>query len=223
VRSTVTPQYVGDVEIVAVLATGAGLVALFALTEALRRHGVQADITRRLAHMSSGGAAATFPLYLQLRDALLLALGFALLLAWTTHEGTLESIHGVSRPTIGGIAFPLGLALAAVVSWSHPYAFAFAVLVLALADPAAGMTGEWLGTNRWTWPGGKTWVGSLGFLLVTLGLAIAFGFAVGEPRPILALVASVVMSTIEAPLIWGMDNLAIPVAAGLLGTSLLGL
>ncbi|HZT96514.1 MAG TPA: hypothetical protein VFB34_06720 [Chloroflexota bacterium] len=211
------------VETAETLATGAGLLALLALVEILGRRRLPHDITRRLAHMGSGAEAATFPLYLHLRDALLLAVGFGLLLAWAWREGKLRSIHDVARPTVGATAFPLGLALAALISWSHPFAFAFAALVLALSDPAAAMIGGRRAMRRWSWPGGKTPAGTGAFMLVSFVLAVDFGLATSDPRPLAAVLVSGVLAAIEAPLLWGLDNLVVPVAAAVLGSTLLGL
>lgn len=127
------------------LATAAALLALFALTENAWHRGFPPDVTRRLAHVVGAGAAATFPIYLQLRNVLVLAAGFTAFLTYTWLRGSLVSIHGVTRPSAGAALFPAGLGLAALAAWDHPAAFAFAALVLAFADPAAALVGLHIG------------------------------------------------------------------------------
>ncbi len=206
------------------LATAAALLALFSLTEHARHRGLSSVVTRRLAHAVGAGAAATFPLYLQLRDVLLLSAAFAAFLAYTWLRGSLLSIHGVTRLSVGAPLFPLGLGLAALASWYHPGAFAFASLVLALADPAAAVVGQRLPRPGWRVAGGKkTAGGSLALFSVSLTLGTIFAAASGGPRLLATVVVSAVLTVIEGSLGYGLDNLLLPPAAAMLGQTLLGL
>ena len=204
------------------LATAAGFLALFAASEATFHRGIPADTTRRLTHVAGAGAAATFPLYLQLRDVLLLACAFTTFLAYTCIRESLNSIHGVTRPSAGALFFPIGLGCAALVAWGHPMAFAFGALVLALADPAAGAMGGRVTSLSWRVPGGtKSLCGSLALFVVVAGLGAIFGIAVGDLRPVKLAAAAAVLSVIEGSLGYGLDNLLLPLAASVLGQTLL--
>ncbi len=206
------------------VATGASLVTLFAAAEAARQRGFRADTTRRLAHTIGACTAAVFPLYLQLRDVLLLAALSTAFLTATWLHGALGSIHAVGRPTIGALVFPVGLALAAVVAWPHPRAFAFAALVLALGDPAAAIAGERSRGAGWNVAGGrKTVCGSLAFFTVASLLGFVFRAFSGETRMMDTLTAAAVLTVLEGCLGYGLDNLLVPVTAALLGEKLLGL
>lgn len=214
----------GEMEWLLTAASAVALLGLFALTETARRRGLRAETTRRFAHAAGAGVAALFPLYLQLRDVLFLAtLSTAFLLATWWHD-RLGSIHAVTRPTAGALIFPIGLALAAVVAWPHPRAFAFAALVLALADPAAAIAGERLRGPAWRLAGSrKTLSGSLAFFVVSAALGLMFAASSSEMRPMAAVVVAAALTAIEGCLGYGLDNLPLPVAAAILGETLLSL
>jgi dolichol kinase len=213
------------VEWLLTLLTAAGLLLLFGISEELlRRRLLPPEKTRRMVHSLGAGACATFPLYLRLRDVLLLAGAFTIFLTLTWRRHGLRSIHAVDRPTAGALVFPAGLALAALAVWSHPRAFAFGALVLALGDPAAAIVGTTIGGPGWHVAGGrKTFAGSVALWLVVLLLAIVFGSLSGELRPSDAIAAATVLATVEGTIGYGLDNLPLPIVAAVLGELLLGL
>jgi dolichol kinase len=212
------------VEWVLTIATAAALALLFAATEIARRHGLPAETTRRGAHVLGAGAVAAFPLYLRLRDGLLLAAAAGTFLTYTWVRSRLPSIHAVGRPSAGAPLFPIGFAVAALVVWGHPIAFAFAALVLALADPAAAIAGERIGSPAWRVAGGrKSLSGSAAFFTVSLALGMVAGVASGDPRPPAAVVVAGILTLIEGSLGYGLDNLPLPVVTAVLGETLLGL
>lgn len=206
------------------LATAAALFVIFALSEAAIHHGIPAEATRRLAHAVGAGTSAVFPLYLQLRDMLLLASSFTVFLTYTWVRGSLRSIHGVARPSIGALLFPIGLGAVALVVWGHPRAFAFAALVLAFADPAAATVGNRVPSSEWRVIGGKKSVsGSLSFFIVSAALATIFAVASSDPHPLKAVAVATILTLVEGSLGYGLDNLALPWTAAILGETMLGL
>jgi dolichol kinase len=210
------------VEWLLTLATAAGFLALFAASEAAFHRGIPADTTRRLTHVAGAGAAATFPWYLQLRDVVLLACAFTTFLAYTWIRASLNSIHGVTRPSAGALFFPIGLGCAALVAWGHPIAFAFGALVLALADPAAGAMGVRITSRDWRVLGDKKSLnGSLAHFVVVAGLGTIFGIAVGDLQPVKLAAAAGVLTVIEGSMGYGLDNLLLPLTAAVLGETLL--
>jgi dolichol kinase len=200
------------------LGTAIALLGLFAVSEFAGRHGLRAETTRRLVHVAGAGTTALFPLYLHLSEVVALGVVFTLFLTWTRVRGSLKSVHAVARPTIGAIVFPVGLVLAALTVWSHPPAFSYAALMLALADPAAAVVGRQFGSSRWRIPGGeKSVFGTLAFFLAALAIGVGFALGAGNGSILAVAAAAIVLTGLEATLGYGLDNLFIPVLAGLLG------
>jgi phytol kinase len=197
--------------------------ALFASAEILRSRGVSSNTTRRYTHATGGMIAAVLPALLSLGEYLGLALGVAAVLALTRARGFLGSVHGVDRPTLGATLFPLGLAIAATLSWSHPASYGLGVMTFALADPAAAAVGERVGGPRWAvWRGTKSVAGALTFVGITLviGLVAAVGAA---PLGLVAMVAvALILGAIEGLFGFGLDNLALPPVAVLAWRAVLG-
>lgn len=206
------------------LLSAGGLLIMFAGSEAARRHGLSSETTRRIVHAAGAGTAATFPLYLQLWNVLVLSLVFTILLALTWITGHLPSIHAVARPSLGAVLFPVGLGLTALMSWNHPVAFVFAALVLALADPIAAVAGSRLASPHWVVPGGtKSAAGSTAFFLVAAVLAIGLSAAAGTATPSVTLGTAAILTAVEGGLGYGLDNLPLPIVAAVAGAVLLGL
>lgn len=191
--------------------------ALFVVTEILRRFfSVEAETTRRLVHVVGCLLAIPLPLLLGRPLGVAVAVVFAAFQAWTRHRRILQSVHGVPRPTYGAIAFPLGIALVALVSRSFVQ-YAFGVLVLGLADPVAGWVGQRWGRPIPHWPTSKSVAGSAAFLAVTLALAVAFVVAGPDVllRPVVLVVGGLAVTLVESVLGRGLDNLAVPSSAAL--------
>jgi phytol kinase len=190
---------------------------------ASRRLSLSPELVRKLAHMSSGVFAALLPLVLSFGQIAGLGLGFALLMAVSLRLGIFTGIHGVSRATYGELYFPLGLAALAVIS-SRPVPFAYGALVLGLGDGLAALAGERLG--RRTVPiiaTKKTLWGSGTFLTTCFAVGAALTASTGLPLTHAAAVAAttaVALTPVELLLTRGLDNLALPILAGLLLASL---
>jgi hypothetical protein len=196
--------------VVEVAAVVVGLAALFGSAEVLRRRGVPTDATRRYTHATGAMIAAVLPGVLSLPEYVALGLVVAAVLAWTRARGSLTSVHGVERPTLGAMLFPLGLAIAALIGWSHPAAYALGVMTFGLADPAAATVGGRVRSPRWAvWRGTKSLAGSLTFVVVTLSIGLLA--TVWAPLGLGAIaVVALVLGAIEGSLGFGLDNLALP-------------
>lgn len=206
------------------LATSLAILGLFAGTQVIVGRGTSPQTTRRLAHVAGASMASTFPLYLQLRDVLLLGGALSVLLTWTSVRCRLRSIHGVSRVSVGAQMFPVGLTLAAIVSWPYPSAYSFGALALGLADSAAAIVGERVGGYGWKIPyGRKTAAGSLTFFAVALILGIGFSVAARSVNVAGAIAAAGVLAGVEGLSPFGLDNLVLPLVAAVLGVVLLAL
>jgi phytol kinase len=189
--------------------------ALFATAELLRRvRGVGTSTTRPLVHAVGCLLAVPLPLLLGRPLGIAVALVFAAAQAWTRRQRLLLSVHDVDRETYGAVAFPLGIALVALVAQTFAQ-YAFGVLVLGFADPAAGLVGRRWGTPIRRWPTASSLAGSAAFLAVTLLLAVAFARAGADDpsRPVLLVASGLVVTAVESVLGRGLDNLAVPSAA----------
>jgi dolichol kinase len=154
--------------------------------------------------------AAVLPAVLSLPEYVALGLVVAAVLAWTRARGSLASVHGVLRPTLGATFFPVGLAIAALIGWSHPAAYALGVMTFGLADPAAATVGNSIGGPRWqVWQGTKSLGGSLAFFGVTLLIALAASLWAPLGFAAIAVIA-LILAAIEGSLGFGLDNLALP-------------
>lgn len=188
--------------------------ALFASAEMLRRRGVSTNTTRRYTHATGGMIAALLPAFLSLGEYVGLALVVAAVLAWTRARGLLGSVHGVERPTLGATVFPLGLAIAATLSWSHPVSYALGVMTFALADPAAATVGERVGSPRWAvWRGTKSVAGSLTFVGITLLIGLVAGVWAAPLGLVAVVTIALILGAIEGLFGFGLDNLVLPPVA----------
>ena len=221
---TNSDEIANHMEAALTLVTSVAILGLFAITQVLVGRGTSPQTTRRLAHVAGAVMASTFPLYLQLRDVLLLGTAFSIFLTWTSIRCGLRSIHGVSRGSVGAQMFPVGLTIAAMVSWPYPSAYSFGAFVLGLADPAAAIIGGRVGGYGWKIPNGrKTTAGSLTFFAVAFILGISLSIGAGSVSIAGAITAAVVLAAIEGLSPFGLDNLVLPLSAAVLGVMLLGL
>lgn len=211
---------------VVVVGAAAGFVGLLAGAEAAtHRWNLEPEQSRKLAHVSSGVAAACLPLVMPFHAVVLLAALFVPFMVVSRRVGLFPAVHGVERATWGEVWFPLGVLLAAAV-FPHRVPYAFGVLVMALSDAAASAAGHRWGRRDYRLLGAhKTYAGSIAFLAVTVllatgALAAAASAADGDLSAasvpvVLALAAA--LTVVEGLAGGGVDNVLLPVAgAGLL-------
>lgn len=200
-------------------------VALCVGVEVLTRHAsfLSPELARKLAHMSSAVFAALLPLVLGFDEIALLGLLFAGVMLTSQRLGVFTAIHGVGRRTYGEILFPIGIAALAIACPS-PLSYAYGVLVLGLGDGLAALVGERFGRRRIPHlQTRKTLWGTGAFLVVCFALGVPLVIATGA-SPAYALAAAAAMAIALTPvelfLTYGLDNLALPLVAGLLITGL---
>jgi dolichol kinase len=145
---------------------------------------------------------------LSYREIVALAALFGAVMAVSRSAHVFTAVHDVDRESWGELAFPLGVGALAALH-PQPWAFVYALLVLALADTAAAAAGMRFG-RRPLPLGGKSAAGSAAFFGVALAVGLPFA-----PLGACALVALAAAAT-EASLARGLDNLALPLVAGLL-------
>lgn len=196
----------------------------FAIAELLLKLGVSAETTRRLTHITAGLLVVLLPYLVTFTEVIILGIFFVVSLAFTKRWRLLRSIHGIRRKSFGATLFPLGLLISALLFWrKNPQLFQVAALELSLADGFAGVVGERFGKHKYHITGQKTIEGSAVFFVITfLVFAMLLGInnALSPEKYLSVFIISLVLTAVEGILGEGVDNLVVPVAAGLLGTLL---
>lgn len=178
------------------------------------------EMQRKIVHITMGLASLPLPwlplgpLVVPLTATIMLLL--LLLLRWLPAlRATLGSaLHGIGRPSLGELCFPLAVALVYVLARNEPHFYAISLLVLALADPAAACVGTSLGHSAK--PGGKTLAGSLAFFGVALccsvGGLLLTGLDLNTVLTVGVLLAGLT-TEIERRSRFGLDNLFVPLGS----------
>lgn len=171
---------------------------------------------RKATHILSGGIIILLPDYLTVNQILILAGIFFVVLGISRWKNFL-ALHRVDRETIGEILYPISIG---IIAWlclpGNPQAFRLSALILAISDGLAGALGEaWdfrtVQMGRYK----KSLGGALVFFTFSWLLVLIFNdFSVSQVLP--ALVFAAVLTGVEFVLVYGFDNLALPVLAALI-------
>ena len=192
-----------------------------------RRHPEQAELSRKLMHVSLGLLTLTFPwLFDQAWPVFVVCGAIAIWLIAVRRLTIVQSHFGgaieVSRPSLGEVYFPIGVAILFVVSQGNPILYCIPLAILTLADTAAALVGSEYGHWRYTTleGGRKSAEGSVAFFLVAyfavhVPLLLATPI---EPRDVLlvAVTLALLVTVFEAIAWRGLDNLFIPLGGFLL-------
>ena len=193
---------------------------LLASVEVLKRKSIISnDLSRRLAHVGAGAINITAPLFVSNIAIVMVNIVFTGLLLATRNTGYFSSIQTTSRKTYGDVYFPLGIIAAAVLFLpDNVAAFQYGVAIMGFSDALAGFVGERWGRKTISiLNNSKTLTGSIVFYITSV--AITFVFA-PQLLPVV-LVLPLVLTAVEFVLVYGLDNLVLPVVAGFLFLSFL--
>ena len=192
----------------------------FFLIELLKRHlGIKAELTRKIIHLLSGLIVATMPWMIEGQGIMILSASFLVLLIFSKSVGMFSSIHGVKRKTLGEFAFATSPGLAAwIMLPEEPFAFSFGFLILAFSDTAAEWIGSWKPILQFKVFGSiKSLGGSTAFLIVSFALCLIWSISLGiEISYAGMLMVGVSLSIVEFIQPYGLDDLSLPVIAGLM-------
>lgn len=192
----------------------------FFLMELLKRHlGIQAEFTRKIIHVLSGVIVASMPWFIEGVGVMILSASFIVLLLFSKQVGLFSSIHGVKRKTIGEFAFAGSPGLAAFILLpEEQYAFCFGFLILAFSDTAAELVGSWRPISQFkVFGSSKSVGGSSAFLFVSLVLTVVWSMTLGvEISYSSMLIVLVSLTILEFIQPYGLDDLSLPIIAGLL-------
>lgn len=207
-------------DIIASLVVAVLYVALFAAAEIWRRKGSpEVESTRKMVHFGGGMVALSFPYIFQSHwPILIMAVMFTLFLIAVRRSSLLQSVQKVNRSSIGEIVYPIAIYLTFLLDsldGRFQY-YTIAVLVLAVADAAAGIIGSGWGHVEYRVNGDRKSVeGSAAFFVITFIIMVAALGVAGEMAIVeilaVALLASLVLTVLEAVSPRGFDNLTLPV------------
>jgi phytol kinase len=218
-----TPALLQQLTGIAVVLLWLAIVVGIALT-IRHRFPDQREWSRKVVHIGTGPVVLLAWAFGIARGvALPAAIAVTLATALNHRFRLLPAVEDVGRHSYGTIAYGASIAILLALFWpARPLAVAAGVLVMAVGDGLAGLIGPQLRSPRWRVLGqGKSLGGTLamaGGALVVLvllqGMAHSQGLAApGLPNLIwMALVAT----ALEQLSGFGLDNLSVPLSAGLL-------
>ncbi len=181
------------------------LALVLAVEYVRRRFKLNAEITRRFAHISAGTCSVIYFQLLPSPHFLILTAISLIVVIFSQRFGWFTSIHEVKRRTYGEIFLPLGALTTWGISLGDPKIYIPSILVLTFADTAAGFVSNFYKEQR------KMIRGSLVFFLIALAILLATGSSLPE-----ALVFALILTAVERFSPYGTDNLTVPAAAALL-------
>lgn len=176
---------------------------------AKRKFAIQAGISRKVGHVAAALIASIMPFFLDKTEIILLGVVFAVLFLLVRRTRLLSSIHTVSRLTFGDVFLPLGVALSAAYFLpAKVAAFQFGILVMGVSDMLACFIGEWRGKHRVKIFGSaKSAEGSSAFFIST----VMFVFLFVSRFSFEGVLVTLVLTGAEFVLVFGLDNLILPV------------
>jgi phytol kinase len=206
---------------VAIAATLAAFLLLFAAVQALVRLGVPAEGTRKIMHAGSGLLTLAFPfLFTDVWPVVVLTTASAALLGTVRFVPAFRpvlgrAVSGVPRTTLGEIYFPIAVVwLFWMTRGESVLLFIVPVLVLALADATCALVGLRYGLTRYE-GASKSLEGSVAFAVVAF-LCIHVPLLVWSPvgrleSLLIAATLALLVMLLEGSAWSGLDNLFIPI------------
>jgi len=212
----------------ALIVSYAYVFGVIGLGELLRRAGGRSnDFTRKFIHVGVGmWVVGTVFLFETWYMALIPPLTFIVINTISYFRGTFKAMETGDKGNLGTIYFPISFAAVIYCFWSMPVLMVASMMPLTWGDAQAALVGRRHGHHRYTVLGRTRSIeGSVAMLFwswITTSLALfCLPPLLGKP-PINALLAliyggatAVICTLVEALSPWGIDNLTIPLAAGL--------
>ncbi len=189
----------------------------FAVGEiAYRKFNVEAEITRKWSHISSGFLALLFPFYFNdVFWVVLICTIFGIFLFVCKKFKFLPSINSVERKTHGSILFPLAVIISFIAfeMFDNLIYYYLPVLTLAICDLCAAIIGKRYPIKKIKiYLETKSLGGLLAFVISFILLSIAFNF-MGFSLSLLFILATGIFSgIIELISPRGLDNVSIPLS-----------
>lgn len=211
---------------------GASFVLLVFIAEVWTRYArPDPEWPRKIVHILGGVICLFFPFCLESSwTVLILGSGLFLLITIGKQYRFLHSLHGIERQSKGAEYYPLMIFALFWLAHETPWLYAASLLALAMADAMAALVGTRWGRARYQvdeeW---KTVEGSLTFFVVAwiviaipLLLSDSGSLPGGTHRIMVAGVAAILVTMLEAISRHGRDNIWIPLGTFLVLSRLIG-
>lgn len=175
------------------------------------------ESSRKIIHMLGALSVIILIAILSLNQIAILSGGFIVVLFIARKVRLVHALYEIERKSYGEILFPAGVCLSAIFAQSI-YAFIFGILVLGFADAIASLVGTKYSYKKYkslVGHGEKSIAGSLTFFVVSFVIGICvlhYHFHVITAYQVTQmLITSLLLTTVESQLSFGLDNFIIPV------------
>jgi len=219
----------------ALIISYAYVFGVIAVGELLRRAGKRPpEFTRKFIHIGVGmWSLGTVALFETWQMAIIPPITFVLINALSYWRGVFRAMESEERGNLGTIYFPISFAVAIYAFWGQPLLLVACLMPMTWGDAMAAIVGRRFGHYTYT-VGGRTrsLEGSLAMLLwswiATSAAIFGIPYLIGlyYVSWLLALIygglVAIVCTVVEALSPWGIDNLTVPAAAGLMLNMLFG-
>jgi len=179
-----------------------------------RKFSLPTAFTRRAIHIGTAIVAGIAPLFVTKEEIVFVSIIFAGVLFIGRFYHLFSAIHSAERYTFGEVYLPLGVAVTALLFLPHNLlAFQFGIFIMGISDALAGFVGERFGSHHFSvFKNRKSIEGSTTFFFASLVLTLLFVPTFGYQL----LVIPIVLTLAEAGLVYGLDNLILPIVAAAL-------
>ena len=220
----------------AIAVVGLWMVGVLALALLVRRRWPeQREWSRKLVHMGTGPVVLfAWALQIERGIALPVAAAVTVLTALNHRFRLLPAVEDVGRPSYGTVAYGASITVLLALFWpAQPASVAAGVLVMAFGDGLAGLLGPLVRSPSWSLFGQRKSLVGTGAMAIASASALTLLWilpapggavsgmadwaATGPPEAVAAiLLITAVAVGLEQLSAYGLDNLSVPLAVGLL-------
>ncbi|MEX0881371.1 MAG: hypothetical protein WDZ34_00585 [Candidatus Saccharimonadales bacterium] len=203
----------------AIIACLSGVLALLILSELLGRKKIlRGDPQRQFVHVTVGSFIASWPWLVSFDTIAWLGVVLLAVVLLNRRKKLADFYSEVDRKSYGDIFYALAIIFGGLIADEKIF-FALAMLIMALGDGLANVVGQRYG-KKWKYQflgHTKTVLGSMTMWLVSmsvLGVGLLFAQEMVDYSAYTTLLLAVppLLILIENTAIWGLDNLAVPIA-----------
>ncbi len=198
------------------------LLGLMTVVQLLaRKHGISAELQRKLVHIGTGLYALALPWLFPDRWPVYMLVGLTLLVMFVlrlpkvSSTGIGSTLHGVDRQSYGDVFLAIAVGLCLFLADDQLYLYVLPIAVLTLADAAAALAGTTYGSRFFKVEDGqKSLEGCVVFFVVTLLLSMLCLMLMTTFDPLNIILLSLMVAgfgTLVEAVSWrGFDNLFLP-------------